>query len=1278
MNFYQSLKNLACNLLATAALLATLGAQAQAVWDMADIPLLAGNSTVAPNLIFMFDDSSSMTGSYGSTFAYCMDGYNLYGRFPGSHPSFLGRNCSLRGPNQKTPFEFNSTYPYYADPSRLSGVNRDLRTLATYSYTFNPLYYNPNVRYLPWPGKPPSDPRAARPLATDPTAPATSTFNLINNAPLRRSMVNGQMRVNYVDDTGITVPSGTTVPFPPEFPSTFQSNNVTPNFVNSNLNNIPPPGYSTTYYNGKYGGGLHDAFDGTWNANNTIATIGPFFIAQYVQFTGDPLSDADVVDMSKYVTVKIDNPATAIPAGNTSYPPDADKSVKRTDCIAHTNKCTLAEEQTNFANWFTYYKTKRGMAIGTVAQAFANLPDNFRVGWGRLGKGDSTIDGTASTKYIVQGVRRWDQSVLLNGQTQKVSEHFMAWISTMGTGGQTKLREELEVVGTYFKRTDNAGPWGNSPGNSTDTTAQLGCRRNYHVAVTDGGWTDSPLTTPRGNVDATNQGTNYIAARPYLDDWSNTLADISMHYWANDLRPDMANNVSATPTNPATWQHLTNYYLMLNMAKSIDGNSAADMLALTAGTKTWPDPYLDETNKIDDTLHAAHNSRGKLFRVTGPLSVAEAISSIQRDMTNTKGGSDAQVSVSGEYLTGTSKKFKPSYSVDPWGGDLVAVNLNADGSEGALAWSAVVRLGGILPANRKIFTSSVSAVGVRTGVSFSKNHLPASYAGVTLNSSDLELLANYVRGDRSLEGKGYRTRASALGDIINSSPLLVGSALDSQYDLYAGTQSLPLGGKSSYRSFLTAKKARTERLFVGANDGMLHAFNTSTGDEDFAYIPSFLLGNFFNFASPTYAHRYFVDGQLTELDAYGTVTGDASNLWRNLVVASTGAGAKTVFAIKVPTGAGAAAPAAADVLWEVSNTSTGFSELGYTLSKLEGGLMRNGQYAVLINNGYASASGKASLFIVNALTGALIKTIDTGVGANTVAGKNGLGGVRVIRNTAREIVAAYAGDLQGNMWKFDLSDPSVANWNLAFSSAGAKNPLFKAALPITAAPGLIANPLGGLMVIFGTGKMFENTDPTTTTRGYVYSVWDKDPVGNSANNSISNLANISTLVEQTLTEASITQSDGSAKTFYKASNKPVDYASKRGWFVQLGVGERLVYDSQSAVGRMYVESIAPAGASASVTCNPSSFSLSGYLLDPFTGSYSPDRPTLDTNGDGVIDSNDDIAAIGYRSPTVSRASVSQSKVGGGKGVLVSGTDKKPFNGNQSLVRRSWRQIVTPP
>jgi len=671
MNFYQSLKNPARNLLATAVLLATLGAQAQAVWDMADMPLLAGNSTVAPNLIFMFDDSGSMIAPSSYDYPDCMDAYNLKGRF-GANPPYIGRNCNADDPSglQRTPFDLSTSQTHlYADPSRLSGTHRDLRTLVTYSYTFNPMYYNPNMRYVPWPGYPNANPLAARPLATNPTALATSTFNLINNAPLRRSMVNGQMKVNYVNATG------TTVPFPPGFPSTFKSNNVTPH---------NPTGYITDTRleptNGPKGGALHDAFSDThtvspnWPYQRLEPVVNPistFFLAQYTRFTGDPLVDANVTNMDNYETVKIDNPTTA-------FPPSGNKSVNRTDCVALTNppnKCSLSEEQTNFANWFSYYKTKGGMAMGTVAQAFANLPGNFRVGWGQLSKVSSSIDGQNSA-FIVQGVRRWDETITVTTNTttttKATKEHFRDWIAKMGASGDTKLREELEAVGTYFKRTDNAGPWGNSPGNSADTTAQLGCRRNYHVAITDGAWSTFTLGTSRGNVDGNNQGSNYIASKPYSDAWSNTLADISMHYWANDLRSDMTNNVSATPSDPATWQHLTNYYLMLNMTKSIDGDSAADMLALTNGTKTWPDPSLSGLqggmNKIDDTLHAAINSRGKLFRVTGPLSVVDALLSIKRDMTNTSGGSDAQVAVSGEYLTGTSKKFKPSYSVDPWGG----------------------------------------------------------------------------------------------------------------------------------------------------------------------------------------------------------------------------------------------------------------------------------------------------------------------------------------------------------------------------------------------------------------------------------------------------------------------------------------------------------------------------------------------------------------------------------------------------------------------------------
>ena len=1373
MNFYRSLKNTVCNVTATAILFASMGAQAQAVWDIANSPLLGGDNQVQPNLIFMFDDSSSMTLFKGTQYPYCMDVYDLgrlrnlkYGS--AGYSSWLWRNCSLRGSDMKTPFDL-SEYQYYADPSRLSGVYpyRDLRTLATYSSTFNPLYYNPDIRYMPWPGMPDSNPKAARPLATDPTAAENITFNLINNAPLRVKG-NGTARyIYYLDESGREVKfpdkfnevvftytakddKGKDVVWPRE---NFQSNTVVAPYIradngngyNVDITNISdfidgfgykdPNGDSTSgndgcfkydgltkwyvpVFNWRYegvlkvspgsynnsGGVLHRVFnfitpsidrpdqdvictpnDKSYrvynytkarNTSTTYTETSPFFIAQYVKFTGDPTNDADVVNMDKYLTVKIDNAATAIPSGNTQYPPDPYvRSAKRTDCKGAT-KCTLSEEQTNFANWFTYYKTKRGIAIGTVAQAFGNLPQEFRVGWGQLSKGKSSIDGE-NANYLVQGVRQWDKNIklIVNGKEkeQSTAKHFNDWIAKMGTSGTTNLRDALQSVGNYFSRTDFAGPWGNTPGDSSDTTSQLTCRRNYQITITDGGWTGDITGAGLWNVDgalpSTPKGLHYIPSKPFSDSYSNTLADFSMYYWAKDLRPDMDDTVNTTSNDPANWQHLTNYYLMLNLSKSISGDSLDNLdPGLRNGTKTWPEPTTDAA-RIDDTLHAAINSRGRMFHVDGPESVLNAIQKIQDDMTSPRDGSDAQVQVSGQYLSGTSKKFKPTYSTTPWSGNLWAYNFNSDGSVAPEpAWNAADRLGLKQPNDRNIFTLSGS-VGTR----FSKDVLTRT--DPTQTDTDLQNLANYVRGDRSLEGRGYRTRGSALGDIVNSSPILVGSSLDSQYDLYSGAQTVPLEGKSSYLTFLAAKKARTERVFVGANDGMLHAFNANTGDEDFAYIPSTLLDKFSNFASPTYAHRYFVDGQLSELDAYGVVPGDATKRWRNLVVGNTGAGGKTVFAINVPTGAGAAAPAETDIRWEISQAVNGFSELGYTLGKLEAGLMRNGQYAVLINNGYASASGKASLFVVNALTGALIRHIETDVGANSVADKNGLGAVRVIRNAAREIVAAYAGDLKGNMWKFDLSDSDSTKWNLAFS----KKPLFQASSAITAAPGLITHPLSGFMVIFGTGKMFEAADPRLAGgRGVIYGIWDKDPVGVSALTSSNNLTNSNSLVEQTLTATNVNQPDGSVKTFYTVSKNKVDYANNRGWFAKLANDERVIYDPQAALGRIYVESVMKSAATGTITCNASGFDLNGYFLDPFTGSYNPARPTLDTSGDGVINGSDSLTVVGYKTPTISRASVTQAKVAGTKGVLVSATDQKVFNGNQALVRRAWRQIVTPP
>ena len=173
-------------------------------------------------------------------------------------------------------------------------------------------------------------------------------------------------------------------------------------------------------------------------------------------------------------------------------------------------------------------------------------------------------------------------------------------------------------------------------------------------------------------------------------------------------------------------------------------------------------------------------------------------------------------------------------------------------------------------------------------------------------------------------------------------------------------------GGSSYAAFLASKRTRAGIILVGANDGMLHAFRDSDGAETFAFIPRSLLPTLGLLAAPSYGHRYYVDGPLTESDAYW------GGSWRNVVVGSTGAGSRAIFGLDVTN---TAALSADSVLWELDHTQQ--PEMGHVLAPVEVGLMKNGQWAAVFGNGYSSLSGKAQLFIVNLQTGALIKRIDT-------------------------------------------------------------------------------------------------------------------------------------------------------------------------------------------------------------------------------------------------------------------------------------------------------------
>jgi type IV pilus assembly protein PilY1 len=990
----------------------------------------------------------------------------------------------------------------------------------------------------------------------------------------------------------------------------------------------------------------------------------------------------------------------------TSFP----KHSRRTDCVSLRNACSRSEELQNFANWFTYYRNKWLVAKAAVASTFDAIPANARLGYGKIslatgnGSAGSVVDGEA-TGTLVRGVRPFSA-----GDKNAFYDWFLNL--PMATGGGTPLRPALADVGNYYMRNDNAGPWAEIPGGNS-TQAHLICRRALHMLITDGAWNrpraGATVKTEPGNasmatLDLTGRNVDGDQPRPFRDDNAGTLADVAMYYWKTNLRSDIARPNSISPNfqeaslgRAATWPHMVNFMIGFGVTGTL--RNPDDVQALINGTKTWPNPDNDAA-KIDDLWHAAWNSGGLSFSANDPGQLQGALQSMINSMRQVT-SSDAPSVTSSRSVT-SRFTYVPYYQTQTWTGDIKAYAFdtltgdrkqNPDGSYAAEVWSAQTMLNAsnMDPSNRPVFTLAANG---NNGIYFSYSALNAQGMVSLLNAppGQEDDLINYLRGNPSLEGTRYRSRSNAiLGDVVNSGPLLVFDGEDNAYDFLPDA---PVGANSSYKQFLSYKKNRGARLFVGSNDGMLHAFDASTGRETFAFVPKAVLGSIKELANPSYAHQYYVDGLLVEADIYDSNL----NKWRNIVIGTGGAGARNIFAINVPVPSRGntstvVAPGASDILWEVSNSDAGFSDLGKVLQKPAAGLMQNGSWAVVVGNGYIDANGVAKLFVINALTGALIKSIaipTTGV----YAGVNGLGGVRLVLDMQRRVTAAYAGDLQGNMWKFDFSSNSAANWGLAFAGS----PLYRAldssnkAQPITATPAYLAHPLGGMMVLFGTGKLFAAGDQNNTDTQSLYGIWDTVALGSDTSNASGAVSSASSsgsaagnftsvIVQQTVSQVAST-------AYYQASQNVVDYASKRGWFIKLPsspAGLRMVYPPLIAIGRVFMQTLSPQPATTD-PCNPSQGQSLNFVLNPFTGTASRATPTFDINGDGKYDSADaqyqgNAVNVVAKISGDTGAATFAKKVGAPSvniGALTYSTGQTTVANAAQSIKRSWRQIVTRP
>ncbi|TAG48312.1 MAG: hypothetical protein EAZ30_07020 [Betaproteobacteria bacterium] len=495
------------------------------------------------------------------------------------------------------------------------------------------------------------------------------------------------------------------------------------------------------------------------------------------------------------------------------------------------------------------------------------------------------------------------------------------------------------------------------------------------------------------------------------------------------------------------------------------------------------------------------------FLVTNPGLLRSQLAAAFSTIVDSGRATSANIRFTGATARSTSLAFSPRFEAGNWSGGVEAFRVNSDGTIGTRAWSTATanttaKTNTAPRRNIRLFdgTSYVQIGATRFTELSIPNELATTYGTAsmqTLTGKNQAAAAadylNYLMGDRTLEraqGGPFRDRGAPVtptdpsggglaesmhGDVVNSTV-----AFQGRIDLGFAEEGLP--ESTSYATFVASKTQTSATVYFGSNDGMLHAVDANTGVQRWAFVPRALGSTITDLANPGYAHRYFVDGQLTVTDAY------LNGSWRTVLLGSTGAGGKSVFAFDVTS------PSSPALLWELTSGNT--PELGNVLGKLTVSRTSDTTNAwwAFFSSGYESAAPSGSSTSQAALiavplrapanpTLPVAKVIKTPV--QTV--KNGLGTPTVVTASGKAS-GAWAGDLNGNLWRFNL-DGLSSTW------AARPAPIFTAVAggkrqPITAAPAVADSPSGGDLVIFGTGKFFEDTDPADVSVQSVYGIRD--------------------------------------------------------------------------------------------------------------------------------------------------------------------------------------------
>lgn len=923
---------------------------------------------------------------------------------------------------------------------------------------------------------------------------------------------------------------------------------------------------------------------------------------------------------------------------NISYPlpGQVTKGAERTDC---TGTCTYDQEMTNYANWYTYYRT-RMQAMKTAASiAFKGIDSRYRVGF-------ITISNQ-SNNYLP--IAKFE-----SGSSGQKSKWYKQLYTTTPSGG-TPLRSALSVVGRIYA--------GKKPVGTADPV-EYACQQNYTLLTTDGYWNTDAATDVKdikgnaiGNLDKSSPRPLYEGPTAT----SGSLADTAKYYYDTDIRnkvnfDNCGNGTTGSDVCGTENDHPKQNMVTLTLGLGIDGTllysdeykeqSSGSYADIKSGSANWSDPMPTENGtRIDDLWHAAVNAGGTYYSAKNPKSLRDSLIKGLAEINSIFGAGSAAAASNLQPVTGDNFQYVASYRTTKWTGNLEAreVDVNTLKTSQKATWCAENVAGGTCtsPAVLKEITSgstktfycetptsnatSCGELGGQLGVGgtgdscyvvvpttctgtmsslvsqssdsrkiyinkagvltpFSESALSADaqlafvngynalsqYSDFSTtqqsNSNKVANLVSYLRGQTQYDNRSsnpvadnklFRPRETVLGDITQSTPAYLKQPSAEYVDL-------------GYSAFKDAMANRQATVFVGANDGMLHAFDAKTGVELWAFIPTPVIKNLPKLADRDYAFKHvnFVNGNPTLANICVSGCDTASAAWRTILVGGLNGGGRGYYALDVTD------PSAPILLWEfIAKSDNTNANLGYSfgepvITKLSTGVDA-GKWVVIVTSGYnngtldndgvtnnsPTGNGQGYLYVLNAYSGTPIKTIGTASGSSTKP--SGLGKITsFVKSTFTNNYAkyVYGGDLEGGLWRFDLDEGKVVK--IATLTDGS-NPQ-----PITTAPEL--SEINNKRVVFvGTGKYLEEKDLTDPQVQTAYAIKDDNITAEIG-------AIRSFLVAQTIEPAG---------DFRAVKADPVDFNSGYGWRVDFPAGERVNVDPLLINGVLLMPTTVPSSTS---------------------------------------------------------------------------------------------------